>query len=119
MAMIGLDLKDWEIYCEPAHASVYTSPDSPDHARIMALQIRMGEHMMKSIYEIRESHRPGLINELVTCEINGQRPDDLEGLGVIMLLIGGGFDTTTALTPPSLHPLSPHPPDRHPLPLHP
>jgi cytochrome P450 len=112
MAMLGLDLKDWDIYCEPAHASVYTSPDSPDHARIMALQIRMGEHMMNSIYKIRESHRPGLINELVTCEINGQRPDDLEILGVIMLLIGGGFDTTTALTAHSLEWLSDHPADR-------
>src|SRR5579859_5562306 len=27
MAMLGLRLKDWDIYCEPAHASVYTSPD--------------------------------------------------------------------------------------------
>jgi len=112
MAMLGLRLEDWEVYCEPAHASVYTSPDSPDYPRVMALQRRMGEHMMKSIYEIRASGRPGLINELVTCEINGARPDDAEILGVVMLLIGGGFDTTTALTAHSLEWLSEHPADR-------
>ncbi|MCW2930603.1 MAG: cytochrome [Actinomycetia bacterium] len=112
MAMLGLRLEDWEIYCEPAHASVYTRPGSPEHPRVMALQQRMGEHMMKSIHEIRASHRPGLIDELVTCEINGQRPDDLEILGVVMLLIGGGFDTTTALTAHSLEWLSEHPADR-------
>ena len=112
MAMLGLRLEDWEIYCEPAHASVYTRPGSPEHPRVMALQQRMGEHMMQSIYEIRASHRPGLIDELVTCEINGQRPDDLEILGVVMLLIGGGFDTTTALTAHSLEWLSEHPAQR-------
>jgi cytochrome P450 len=112
MAMLGLRLADWEIYCEPAHASVYTPPGSPDHSRVMALNRRMGEHMMRSIHEIRDNARPGLINELVTCEINGQRPDDAEILGVVMLLIGGGFDTTTALTAHSLEWLSEHPADR-------
>src|SRR6202012_5891996 len=29
LAMMGLPLVDWTIYCEPAHASVYTKPDSP------------------------------------------------------------------------------------------
>jgi cytochrome P450 len=30
MAMLGLPLADWEIYCEPAHMQVYTAPDSPN-----------------------------------------------------------------------------------------
>ena len=30
MAMLGLPLADWEIYCEPAHMQVYTPPDSPN-----------------------------------------------------------------------------------------
>jgi cytochrome P450 len=112
MGMLGLRLADWEIYCEPAHASVYTSPDSPDYPRIMQLARNMGAHMMQNVYEIRATPRPGLINELVTCEVNGYRPDDAEILGVIMLLIGGGFDTTTALTAHSLEWLSEHPEQR-------
>jgi cytochrome P450 len=34
LAMLGVPLKNWSIYCEPVHASVYTPPDSPDMPRI-------------------------------------------------------------------------------------
>ncbi len=30
MGMLGFPLTDWTIYCEPAHAMVYTPPHSPD-----------------------------------------------------------------------------------------
>jgi cytochrome P450 len=36
LAMLGLPLVDWTIYCEPAHAGVYTKPDSPDMPRVRA-----------------------------------------------------------------------------------
>jgi cytochrome P450 len=112
LAMLGIRLKEWDIYCEPTHAAIYTPPDSPDAPRVRKLQTRMGEHMMRNVYEIRETPRPGLINELTNVEIGGRRPDDLEILGVIFLLIGGGFDTTTALTAHSLEWLSEHPDQR-------
>ncbi|RAY17007.1 cytochrome P450 [Actinomadura craniellae] len=108
LALLGVPLKDWDVYCEPIHASVYTPPDSPDYPRIQQLQMLSGMRMMESIHEVRADPRPGLIHELVTCEINGYRPDDMEILGVVMLLIGGGFDTTTALTAHSLEWLSEH-----------
>jgi cytochrome P450 len=108
LAMLGMPLKDWEIYCEPTHAAVYTPPDSPDYPRIQDLTRRMGMHMLDTIHDVRANPRPGLIHELLTVEINGYRPDDLEILGVVMLLIGGGFDTTTALTAHSLEWLGEH-----------
>jgi hypothetical protein len=40
LAMLGVPLKDWEIYCEPAHAGVYTPPDSPDRARVTEMGMR-------------------------------------------------------------------------------
>ena len=52
---------------------------------------------------------PALIDALVRAEINGKTPADMELLGVIALLIGGGFDTTTALTAHALEWLSEHP----------
>jgi cytochrome P450 len=112
MAMLGLPLRDWVVYCEPAHASVYTPPGSPDHPRVMELAYKMGARMMESLHELRANPRPGLVHELLETEINGQRPDDVEILGVVMLLIGGGFDTTTALTAHSLEWLSEHPDQR-------
>jgi cytochrome P450 len=112
MGLLGLRLKDWDIYCEPIHAQAYTSPDSPNYLWMRELQRRMGEHIVENIHDIRAHPRPGLIKELVNAEINGHRPDDTELVGVIMLLIGGGFDTTTALTAHSLEWLSEHPDER-------
>lgn len=112
LAMLGLPLKDWDVYCEPVHAGVYTPLDSPDHPRVMQLQQRMGMQLMESLQEIRRNPRPGLIHELLTVAIDGRRPDDREILGVIGLLIGGGFDTTTALTAHSVEWLGENPKER-------
>ncbi len=112
MAMLGMPLTDWVVHCEPAHASVYTSPDSPEAPRIRALAQEMGIHMFESITKIRENSRPGLIDALIKAEVSGRHPDDLEILGIVALLIGGGFDTTTALTAHSLEWLSEHPGER-------
>ncbi len=112
MALLGMPLAAWEIYCEPIHAAVYTPMDSPEYSRVRDLQFRMGAHMMESLRDARTDPRPGLIKELVNIEINGERRDDMELFGVLMLLLGGGFDTTTALTAHSLEWLSQHPDQR-------
>jgi cytochrome P450 len=112
MAMLGMPMTDWVIHCEPAHAMVYTSPDSPEFPRIRELQQEMGVHMLGSITKVRESSRPGLIDALIKADISGRHPDDSEIVGILSLLIGGGFDTTTALTAHSLEWLSEHPVER-------
>ena len=112
MALLGAPLKDWDVYCEPIHALVYTPPDSEDFPRVRELLYRMGERMLGTVEDVRADPRPGLINELVTIEIDGRRPDDMEILGVLNLLIGGGFDTTTALTAHALEWLSQNPGER-------
>lgn len=112
LGLLGVPLKDWEIYCEPAHASVYTPADSPDYQRVADLAIASAMRMMQHVAEIRETARPGLIDALVRCRINGEPAPDMEIMGMLMLLIGGGFDTTTALTAHSLEWLSQHPDER-------
>jgi cytochrome P450 len=112
LGLLGVPLKDWEIYCEPAHASVYTLANSPDYHRVADLAIASAMGMMRHVAEIRETPRPGLIDALVRCRINGEPAPDAEILGMLMLLIGGGFDTTTALTAHSLEWLSQHPDER-------
>jgi cytochrome P450 len=112
MAMLGLPLKDWIVYCEPVHAAVYTPPDSPDMPRIRQQQNDMGMLLFQSITDIRANPRPGLIDALIKASIAGQNPDDIEVLSAVTLLIGGGFDTTTALTAHSLEWLSQHPDER-------
>jgi cytochrome P450 len=112
LAMLGIPLKNWDIYVEPVHASVYTPPDSPGMARIQASRLAMRDDMLAQLAQIRASPRPGLIDALAQAKINGAVPPDFELLGVIALLIGGGFDTTTALTSRALEWLSDHPDQR-------
>jgi cytochrome P450 len=112
LAMLGVPLKNWDIYVEPVHASVYTPPNSPDMARIQQSRIAMREDMFGQLAQIRANPRPGMIDELARAQINGTTPPDGELLGVIALIIGGGFDTTTALTSHALEWLSQHPDQR-------
>ncbi|MGW1215026.1 cytochrome P450 [Streptomyces sp. NPDC002499] len=113
LAMMGIPLKDWTVYNEPAHASVYTPPNSPDMPRVADLSRAMGQALYLSLVEIREHPRPGLVDALARAEINGKTPSDLELVGVLALLIGGGFDTTTALTAHALEWLSDNPGERN------
>src|SRR5215468_12503714 len=72
----------------------------------------MSNRLYRAVPEIRERPRPGMIDALVRAKINGETPNDIEITGVLGLLIGGGFDTTTALTAHSLEWLSEHPDER-------
>jgi cytochrome P450 len=112
LAMMGLPLADWPVYCEPAHAAVYTPPDSPDMPRVRQQSIEMSMRMYQAVLEIRDHRRPGLIDALIHASISGEAPGDPEIIGVLGLLIGGGFDTTTALTAHTLEYLCEHPGER-------
>jgi cytochrome P450 len=112
LAMLGIPMRNWSIYCEPVHAGVYTPPDSPDMPRVRQRQMEMYQDLFGQFTQIRDDPRPGLINAVATATIDGRKPDDMELVGVLALVIGGGFDTTTALTAHSLEWLSEHPTER-------
>lgn len=112
LAMLGVPLPKWSIYNEPAHASVYTPPDSPDAPRVRELYMAMGMDLFNNLVEIRDRPRPGIINALARLRIDGQAPPDIELIGMLNLVIGGGFDTTTALTAHALEWLSQNPDER-------
>ncbi len=108
LAMMGIPLKKWRLYSEPTHAAVYTPEHSPDAPRVAAMHQRMRADLEASMLEIRENPRPGLVNALLGLQIDGKPAPDVEILGNLGLIIGGGFDTTTALTAHSLEWLSQH-----------
>jgi cytochrome P450 len=112
MGMLGMPLSEWIVHCEPAHAIVYTRPDSPDLERVYTMMVEARAKMSEWIEETRQHPRPGLIDGLIKAEINGVSPTDADLLGAVQLLIGGGFDTTTALTAHSLEWLSENPAER-------
>ncbi|MGW1028971.1 cytochrome P450 [Streptomyces sp. NPDC002577] len=112
LAMMGIPLRNWTIYNEPAHAGVYTRPDSPEMPRVIEMHIAMMRDLAVQLAAIRSNRRPGLVDALVHAEINGGTASDEDLLGVLALLIGGGFDTTTALTAHALEWLSENPGER-------
>jgi cytochrome P450 len=112
MAMLGLPLADWEMHCEPVHASVYTPPNSPDMQRVIQMYAEAVGSIYTHIVAIRAEPRPGLLDGLIKAEINGSAPTDMDVLEATNLLIGGGFDTTTALTAHALEWLSENPAER-------
>lgn len=112
LAMMGIELKKWPVYSEPAHLSVSTPEHSPDAARVAEMNRQMGLDMVTTMMEVRENPRPGLVNALLQLRIDGEPAPDLEILGNLGLIIGGGFDTTTALTAHSLEWLSENPLER-------
>jgi cytochrome P450 len=112
LAMMGIELNKWMIYSEPAHLSVSTPEHSPDAERVAQMNRQMGIDMINTMMEVRENPRPGLVNALLQLRIDGEPAPDLEILGNLGLIIGGGFDTTTALTAHALEWLSENPDQR-------
>jgi cytochrome P450 len=112
LARMGIPLETWTVYFEPAHAVIYTRTGTPEAARLVELHRAMGMDLAKQLAMIKANPRPGLVDALVNLRINGEPAPDLELLGVLGLLIGGGFDTTTALTAHAVEWLSEHPAER-------
>ncbi|MEU0542942.1 cytochrome P450 [Nocardia sp. NPDC005978] len=106
LAMLGISLDKWSTYSEPVHAAVYTPENSPDAVRVAEMHRQMGLDLVINLHEIRENPRPGLVDGLIQLRIDGEPAPDLEILGMLGLIIGGGFDTTTALTAHALEWLS-------------
>jgi cytochrome P450 len=112
LAILGIPLKEWTLYSEPAHALVYTPEDSPEAPRVREQNQQMAMDLLANVAEVREQPRPGIIDGLINLRINGEPAPDMEILGMLTLLIGGGFDTTTALTSHSLEWLGQNPDQR-------
>jgi cytochrome P450 len=91
---------------------VYTPEHSPDIQRVTEMHRQMGIDLINNMIEIRNNPRPGLVNALLEMRIDGEPAPDLEIIGNLGLIIGGGFDTTTALTAHSLEWLSENPDKR-------
>ncbi|OOK70332.1 putative cytochrome P450 [Mycobacterium kansasii] len=112
LALMGIPLQNWKMYSEPTHAAVYTPEHSPDIQRVTEMHRQMGLDLVNNMVEIRDNPRPGVVNALLEMRIDGKPAPELEILGNLGLLIGGGFDTTTALTAHALEWLSENPEQR-------
>ncbi|HEU4360537.1 MAG TPA: cytochrome P450 [Mycobacterium sp.] len=112
LAILGFPLKKWTVYCEPVHAAVYTPEHDPDSVRVAELHRQMGLDLLTNYLEIKANPRPGIVNALAQARRDGEPISDIDGLSMVGVVIGGGFDTTTALTAHTLEWLWQHPDER-------
>src|SRR5690606_24956334 len=103
---------NWALYSEPTHAAIYTPEYSPDAERVAQQHRAMRDDLVARWQEAKQNPKPGLIKALLDMRIDGEPIPDQEALGMLGLVIGGGFDTTTALTAHALEWLSEHPDER-------
>jgi cytochrome P450 len=112
MAMLGLPLEDWSLYAEPTHAMVYTPPDSPDLPRVQEALFGTIMRLVGCVAEARVNPRSGIIKALIEADVDGVPLSDEGIVGTVFLVIGGGFDTTTAFTSSVWRYLFEHPEDK-------
>lgn len=112
MAMLGLPLADWEIYCEPTHMQVYTPPNSPDVPKLVKLHERMTDRLAQYVDIRKREPRPGMLTTVLNAKVMGEFVSDDEIVATMVLLIAGGFDTTTSLLASALDWLDAHPEER-------
>lgn len=67
LAMMGIELKKWNVYSEPTHASVYTPEHSPDREKINEQHREMGIDIINNMMEIRETPGPAWSTRCCSC----------------------------------------------------
>jgi len=114
MGLVGLRLSDWAIFNEPAHAGIYTPPDSPDRPRVDELTAQMGATIYQYVLEGKANPEAtkGMLRALLDATIDGEPLPEINIMGTVGLVIGGGFDTTTAFTSNVWRYLAEHPEDK-------
>jgi cytochrome P450 len=112
MAMIGFPLAEWRRFADPLHELMFLSKASPAFPAALAELEWIDRRIDEEIAARRRDPKDDLIGYLVAGEIDGAPVghDDIHQMVVNMLF--GGVDTTTALTSNVLVHLWRHPDDR-------
>ena len=112
LAIAGLPIADWPLYCEPIHGLVSMPYDSSARPEMTQKMYQIIMNLSAAIADCREQPRPGLIDALINADISGEKLADEEITAALVLMLIGGFDTTSALTAHALEYLAERPAER-------
>ena len=98
MELLGLPLEEWHQYADPVHELVYLSKEDPAHAESVRKFEWIHTRVAEEVEARRKSPRDDLISYLVTEKIDGKLLDDGTIREIVWNIMGGGVDTTTALS---------------------
>jgi len=111
---LGLPIEDWRDYANVQHEIIYTPPE--EQQNVLMRYMEVAGRVYQLVTERRENPSgSGLIDSLVTAEIDGQPVSDEMVFNMVNLVMAGGFDTTTAVTVNSLIYLADNPEQRQQL----
>jgi len=112
LAMMGLPVDNWSRYAEFFHATASHPQTSPEFAAVM---VHMPA-MLAELHEHAQRRRADLGDDVTSLVLTLERSTgpltDEQVVGVMLNLVAGGIDTTTALVSWGLHHLGTHPQDR-------
>jgi cytochrome P450 len=95
LKLAGLNADEWDFYGRPLHDLVYSRKPMEERLKAMAVML---EHMRAEIRRLKDDPVPGsVIEHLHNVEMTGRklRLDEIDS--IILIMLGGGLDTTQAL----------------------
>lgn len=98
LALMGLDLDDWEAYSEPAHNLVAVPSTDERFGEVMVETLGLVNKLYEEVVARRAAPRDDMISYLCQCTVDGEVLSDQRVTEICSLLIFGGVDTTTGLT---------------------
>lgn len=102
LAIWGMPVEDWPKYEAAYHQSIYTPPDDPTRPAIDEAMQAVAEDIAEFVERKRREPDDSLGSQLANLEVDGElcSVDEIVGMGMVVL--SGGLDTTTALAASSL-----------------
>jgi cytochrome P450 len=100
--LVGLELDDWHRWAEPHHAIQYAAPGSPAFMEAVEGMMWQRAQLAAAIVDRRARPRDDLVTAVAQADVMGEPMTPEDGAALILTVIGGGVDTTTALFANSL-----------------
>ncbi len=96
--LLGVPLGEWHTFSDPLHALTSMNKNDPAYAHALHLAGVMDQRIDEEIARRRAHPQDDMIGHLVTAEIDGRPLAHADIHQIIFNIVGGGVDTTTALT---------------------
>ena len=107
--IFGFRPDEWRQFSDPFHKMVYPPAEAPEFLETMRGLDYFKQRVDEEIALRREHPKDDLLGLLANGEMNGRPLTDEEIQNIAFNLMGGGIDTTTALTSNTLLHLARHP----------
>jgi cytochrome P450 len=111
LELLGFPQSDWPRISNAFHGAAYEE-GTPESARAHQDMFWVAARVGEELAERRRAPRDDAMSDIVSRQIDGKQISMSDAQNLVFLTVGGGVDTTTALTSAAFVHLSAHPADR-------